>query len=77
MTAQTQTATAERGRECEVEMKPDYAGTLVGSWCGAAGGDVDVLGARTRSWGGGFIPLAGSGEPSIHPNKERAAGYGE
>lgn len=35
--AQTQTTTAERGRECEVEMEPDYAGTPVGSWCGTAG----------------------------------------
>lgn len=35
--AQTQTTTAERGRECEVAMEPDYTGTPVGSWCGAAG----------------------------------------
>lgn len=47
--AQTQTTTAERGRECEVEMEPDYTGTPVGSWCGAAG-------AMGMCQGGGLSP---------------------
>lgn len=44
--AQTQTATAERGRECEVEMEPDYASTLVGSWLWGCWGDGDVPGGE-------------------------------
>lgn len=72
--AQTQTTTAERGRECEVETEPDASSTQVGSWRGAAGA-MGMCRGRIRSWGGEFIPLASGGELSIHPSLERAAGW--